>query len=678
MQVYYYSYIARYEVFNVSQGTTFSLEAPGGYLELQYAEWGPVGSQLIFVHQNNIYYYAKMGDNLNKLVKTGKENAIFNGIPDWLYGEKILKTNKAVWWSADGNKLSFASFDVSRVDKMIYTKYNAPQFDNPDYLYPELVELRYPKAGRPNPQVSIWISDLSDPSNIAAPTRARPPSEIVGRDHYFTALSWIDKEKLAIVWMSREQNYSVVSLCSAEKNWICEKVPSHLEVSVDSDSNGWVELFEPPLITDDRRHYLLRLPMKDGELGAFRQIAMITINEKIQNFITQGSQDIIKILAHHQETRTVYYSATLPGAPGERHIFSIPDIHSRSPRIPYCLTCNQTDRNCSYHDAVFSRKAKFYILECQGPGVPWTEIRSAQDNQILMKTKVDSKLFEIVEKRAFPQIRSFRVPIDHGYFAEVKLILPPALREYEEIKFPLVVEIGSEIGDQQVSRKLSIDWGLYLASKRNFIYARIDVRGTRHQGDKFLHEIWHHVGTVEIGDYLKVIHYLKSDLHFIDPYRTAIWGWAYGGYAAATSLIYEDNQVFNCSILVAPITNWLFVDSFTAERYFGQPFRGSYINYERADLSKKVSKFKGKNLFILHGTADDAVHLQHSFTLMKALNDAGIVYQTQLYPDSNHYLEDVRYHLYRSMELYLFECFGYDEDEDIIERQTAITKRFGK
>ena len=37
-------------------------------------------------------------------------------------------------------------------------------------------------------------------------------------------------------------------------------------------------MFDPPLITSDKTHYLLRLPMNDPDSGAFRQIAMITIN----------------------------------------------------------------------------------------------------------------------------------------------------------------------------------------------------------------------------------------------------------------------------------------------------------------------------------------------------------------------------------------------------------------
>ena len=58
-----------------------------------------------------------------------------------------------------------------------------------------------------------------------------------------------------------------------------------------------------------------------------------------------------------------------------------------------------------------------------------------------MKTEVDKNVRSILEERAFPQFRSFRIPLDSKFYAEVNLILPPALREAEYIRFPLVVEM---------------------------------------------------------------------------------------------------------------------------------------------------------------------------------------------------------------------------------------------
>lgn len=51
----------------------------------------------------------------------------------------------------------------------------------------------------------------------------------------------------------------------------------------------------------------------------------------------------------------------------------------------------------------------------------------------------------------------------------------------------------------------------------------------------------------------------------------------------------------------------------------------------------------------------DEVHLQHSFALMKALNQQGAVYRSQLYPDAGHELNEVQSHLFRTVELYLSE-----------------------
>jgi inactive dipeptidyl peptidase 10 len=39
------------------------------------------------------------------------------------------------------------------------------------------------------------------------------------------------------------------------------------------------------------------------------------------------------------------------------------------------------------------------------------------------------------------QVRMFEVEVDGGYTAQVRLYLPPGLREYEEMQFPLVLHV---------------------------------------------------------------------------------------------------------------------------------------------------------------------------------------------------------------------------------------------
>lgn len=48
-----------------------------------------------------------------------------------------------------------------------------------------------------------------------------------------------------------------------------------------------------------------------------------------------------------------------------------------------------------------------------------------------------------------------------------------------------------------------------------------------------------------------------QDTHsYIDPARTAVWGWSYGGYASGMILATDTAGVFKCGMSVAPVTDW--------------------------------------------------------------------------------------------------------------------------
>lgn len=49
----------------------------------------PLSLYQIFIFENNIYYCAHVGKQAIRVVSTGKEGVIYNGLSDWLYeGEK--------------------------------------------------------------------------------------------------------------------------------------------------------------------------------------------------------------------------------------------------------------------------------------------------------------------------------------------------------------------------------------------------------------------------------------------------------------------------------------------------------------------------------------------------------------------------------------------------------------
>ncbi|XP_048642617.1 dipeptidyl aminopeptidase-like protein 6 isoform X6 [Marmota marmota marmota] len=85
-QIYQHSYTGYYVLSKLPHGDPQSLDPPEvSNAKLQYAGWGPKGQQLIFIFENNIYYCAHVGKQAIRVVSTGKEGVIYNGLSDWLY-----------------------------------------------------------------------------------------------------------------------------------------------------------------------------------------------------------------------------------------------------------------------------------------------------------------------------------------------------------------------------------------------------------------------------------------------------------------------------------------------------------------------------------------------------------------------------------------------------------------
>lgn len=87
-----HSYVAKYSVVNLSTKVVNEIVANNERL-LQYATWGPVGSSVVFVVRNNIYYKPNAHQkNVIEVTKDGSLGHIYNGIPDWVYEGKKKNT----------------------------------------------------------------------------------------------------------------------------------------------------------------------------------------------------------------------------------------------------------------------------------------------------------------------------------------------------------------------------------------------------------------------------------------------------------------------------------------------------------------------------------------------------------------------------------------------------------
>src|SRR5437870_6023491 len=116
----------------------------------QFAKFSPDGRQVAFVRDNNVYVTDLATGAEAALTRDGGENVI-NGTSDWVYEEE-LDLRDAFRWSPDGKRIAFWRLDQSAIRPFYLV--------NQDSLYPQLVPVRYPKAGMPNSEVKVGVVEL--------------------------------------------------------------------------------------------------------------------------------------------------------------------------------------------------------------------------------------------------------------------------------------------------------------------------------------------------------------------------------------------------------------------------------------------------------------------------------------------------------------------------------------
>jgi dipeptidyl-peptidase-4 len=93
-------------------------------------------------------------------------------------------------------------------------------------------------------------------------------------------------------------------------------------------------------------------------------------------------------------------------------------------------------------------------------------------------------------------------------------------------------------------------------------------------------------------------------------------------------------DVWKCGIAGAPVTHWKFYDTIYTERYMRTPAENP-DGYERSAPLSKAKELRVP-LLLIHGAADNNVHLQNTLAFVDALARAGKPYDLQIQPREKH------------------------------------------
>ncbi|KAH9645458.1 hypothetical protein HF086_010182 [Spodoptera exigua] len=445
---------------------------------------------------------------------------IFNGVPDFLYETEVLRLDKALWFSPDGQTLMYITYNDTLVQSHKYPWYGLDQQEPP--AYPTIKALRYPKVS--------W---------------------------YVRWTGWTSEKQLAVLLLNRPQNVSLISVCSAV-HYNCQDIYRD-----ESDGSRWSGLGSEPVEDDcgwcgsmalvgSKSTIYTTMPVADlppgGAGGWWRHAVRLTQDSRTT--LTLGSYEITQLMGWDERRRYLYVIGTAPEKAGERHLYrvKVPTDPASWPDSPTCLTCPGTDllppdatmepvsedpefenatsslpawptstvlphiadendtlpTDCLYNRILFSKNYSYYVQECLGPGPPATFVCShwGARRAVLWDGRPLSNKFAAL---AHPQVKDFRVEVQAYRAARVRLLLPPGFRETDDLPLPLVLHVSAQPGGQLVTERWKPSWGWYLAAARNFIVAEIDARGSGGQGEELRTEIYHKLLSVDVEDQIAVL-----------------------------------------------------------------------------------------------------------------------------------------------------------------------------
>ncbi|XP_029927063.1 dipeptidyl peptidase 4-like isoform X2 [Myripristis murdjan] len=619
-----HSFTASYSLCYQANGSLLS--TPDIPHEIQYFAWAPEGNKLAFVLKNNVYVKTSPTSPAQQVTFNGKENQIYNGIPDWVYEEEMFSSNQGLWWSPGGKHVAYGEFNDTEVHTIEYSWYGEGQ-------YPHTVIIPYPKAGSPNPVVKLFVVDTANTTKI---TQVVVPASFGSGDHYLVSVTWVTDEVLAVQWLKRKQNHLIIQLYRFDgNNWNTEE---KLELM---SSTGWLGRFSPPdpvFATDKNSYYLVA-----SDTNGYKHLHHVVGGKATP--LTSGAWEVIEIVKVTADA--VYYLSNEHNSkPGGNNVYKWTSQGHK------CLTCNFKEEACQYNSAYFSHNASFYRMECQGPDIPYYVLMDNKEEKELRVLQNNSQFQDLISDIQMPTVSRDKIKIGE-FDLWYQMTFPPGFDKSK--KYPLLIDVYAGPASQKVTYRHSVSWSTYLASTEKVIVASFDGRGSGYQGDKIMHQLYQRLGTYEVEDQITAARKF-TEMGFIDKDRIAIWGWSYGGYVTSMALG-AGTGVFKCGMAVAPVSKWEYYDAIYTERYMNQPFE-NLVNYNNSTVTARAKNFHSVQYLLIHGTADDNVHFQQAAQISKALVDEQVDFEAMWYTDKNHGLQGSAYqHVYTHMTHFLKRCF---------------------
>ena len=606
--IYRYSKKAIYYVFNIQNNKIKKLSDN----KVRYPTFSPDGTKIAYVFENNLYIKNITNGKETQVTFDGKKNHIINGASDWVYEEEF-KLVRGFEWSSDSRTIAYFKFDESHVKEFSMDLFNGN-------LYPSQQVFKYPKAGEDNSTVNVYLYDLNNKEKTLIYTE---------EDYeYIPRIKWAnDPNTLTMIGLNRHQNKLDFIVVNSQ------------------DGSNSVLFSETDKYYIDINDNLTFLPndffIWTSEKKGYNHIFLKGLDGSEEQ-ITSGSWEVTSFHGLDSDKMQIFFTSTEDGSIN-RSLFVL-DLETNKR--------NKLSTQIGTNSAKFSNGLKYYVNTFSDANTPPVYTLHKADGS-LIKTLEDNSNFKIKLEEYKISKKEFLTIYTDNADLNAWVIKPPNFDE--DKKYPLFMFLYGGPGSQKVLNKYeggNFYWYQMLAQK-GYVIACVDNRGTGGKGAEFKKMTYKQLGKYETIDQIDAAKYF-GNLKYIDQTRVGIQGWSYGGYMSSLAIT-KGADIFSLAVAVAPVTNWRYYDNIYTERYMQTP-QENPKGYDENSPINHVDKLKGKYLLV-HGTADDNVHVQNTYEMTSALVRANKQFDLFVYPDKNHgiYGKNTRYHLYKKITNFILE-----------------------
>ncbi len=561
------------------------------------AKVSPKGSYVSYVRDQNLVVYD---------LASGKETPITDdgaGLITWATAEFIaqeeMDRDTGYWWSPDERYIAMTRVDESPVDIV-------PRFEITGGGA-TMVEQRYPRAGRPNAVVELYVRDLQGGGRVKVDLGSNT-------DIYLARVNWSgDGKTLYVQRQSRDQK--TLDLLSVDPTTGASRV------ILSQKAQAWVDLNDDFRVLSDGRF------IWSNEDSGWRHLYLYDRNGRRLRAITRGDYPVKHLDGVNEQTGDVYFTASMRDGkelPIEQQMFRANLNRTVDPVAVtpgggwWTVSVNgpATAYVGNYSDPATPTQSALYRID--GTRVRWIE-----ENRL----DASHPFAPYVSRLRTPEFGTMQ---SHGQTLVWRMTTPPDFDPSK--KYPVVMQVyggpGTGAGVQKSWQPLTNQ----LLTEAGYIVFRVDNRGEGDRSQAFETSIYRRLGIPAVEDQAKAAQWLKT-LPYVDADHIAVMGWSFGGFLSLLTLTDKDAGLASALAGAAP-TEWSLYDTHYTERYMSTP-QANPEGYAATDVLPRLDDMTGR-LLLLHGMADDNVIFGNATRVIDALQAKSVPFEMMLYPGQRH------------------------------------------